>query len=203
MKHLLVGLFSFLLISGATASENPIAAVEPLKAARDTFYSDVALFQKGHLTEDELIQRISYEFAPIINDRKVALRVMGKYARQASVDDRMRFINQLQGDLVDAYARGLAGYGGEQLILPEEAMILKRGRAIINAKLESPGKEDLPIQFAMGFDEKRGWLVENVVIAGINFGLTLRNQFADLVETKGNITAAIDAWSFSSVRDER
>ena len=135
----------------------------------------------------------------MINDRKVALRVMGKYARQASVDERIRFISQLQGDLVDAYARGLAGYGGEELSFPKEAIILKPGRAVVNAKLESPDKEDLPIQFAMGFDSKRGWLVENVVIAGINFGLTLRNQFADLVKTKGNIGDAIDAWSFSSV----
>jgi ABC-type transporter MlaC component len=57
----------------------------------------------------------------------------------------------------------------------------------------------LPIQFALGFEEGKGWMVENVVIAGINLGLTLRNQFADLVQSTGSVTGAIDSWSFESV----
>ncbi len=68
----------------------------------------------------------------------------------------------------------------------------------MEAKLESPGKDPLPIQFALGYDEKRGWIVENVVIAGINLGLTLRNQFADLVRTSGSVDGAINAWTLSA-----
>ena len=77
-------------------------------------------------------------------------------------------------------------------------MILKRVR-VVGARLESPGREALPFQFALGHKEGKGWLVENVVIAGINLGLTLRNQFADLVKSTGSVSGAIDAWSFESV----
>lgn len=202
MKFFVVGLLNFFITFGAFSSEDPKAAVEPLLGARDTFYEDVILFQDGQLTKEELVQRISDQFAPIINNRKVALRVMGKYARQASSEDRARFTERLEGSLVDAYARGLAGYGGERLILPQKAVILKTGRAIVEARLESPGKEELAIQFALGFDKNKGWLVENVVIAGINIGLTLRNQFADLVKSTGGVTGAVDAWSFAVLSDQ-
>ena len=199
MKTWFAGCLALLLSINVFADSDPKAVVEPLKIARDTFYQDVSKFKEGKLTEEELVVRISEQFAPLINDRIVALRVMGRFARQATEAERDRFTDRLESSLVDAYARGLAAYGGEQLVLPEEGVILKPGRAMVEARLESPGREALPIQFALGFEKDKGWMVENIVIAGINLGLTLRNQFADLVQSTGSVSGAIDSWSFESV----
>ena len=199
MRAWLAGCLALLLAITVYADSDPKAVIEPLKIARDTFYQDVAKFKEGKLTEDELVERISEQFAPLINDRTVALRVMGRFARQATEAERDRFTDRLELSLVDAYARGLAAYGGEQLVLPEQGVILKPGRAMVEARLESRSRDVLPIQFALGFDKQKGWMVENVVIAGINLGLTLRNQFADLVKSAGSVSGAIDSWSFESV----
>jgi phospholipid transport system substrate-binding protein len=199
MKTWFVGCLALVLSISVFADNDPKAAVEPLNIMRDTFYQDVSKFQEGKLTEEELVVRISEQFAPLINDRTVALRVMGRFARQATEAERDRFTTRLESTLVDAYARGLASYGGEQLVLPEEGVILKPGRAMVEARLERSGREPLPIQFALGFEKDKGWMVENVVIAGINLGLTLRNQFADLVQSTGSVSGAIDSWSFESV----
>ena len=199
MRAWLAGCLALLLAITVYADSDPKAVIEPLKIARDTFYRDVAKYKEGKLTEDELVERISEQFAPLINDRTVALRVMGRFARQATEAERDRFTDRLELSLVDAYARGLAAYGGEQLVLPEQGVILKPGRAMVEARLESRSRDVLPIQFALGFDKQKGWMVENVVIAGINLGLTLRNQFADLVKSAGSVSGAIDSWSFESV----
>lgn len=199
MKFWFLVLLTFLGSFSALAESDTKAPVEPLKIARDTFYTDVSKYNKGQLSEEELVTRISEQFAPLINDRIIALRVMGRFARQATDAERDRFTDRLEMSLVDAYARGLAAYGGEQLVLPDEGVILKPGRAIVSARLEAPGREPLPIQFAMGFAETSGWMVENVVISGINLGLTLRNQFADLVKSSGSVSGAIDSWTFESV----
>ena len=82
--------------------------MEPLKIARDTFYTDVSKFNEGQLSEEELVARISEQFAPLINDRVIALRVMGRFARQAIDAEKDRFTDRLEMSLVDAYARGLA-----------------------------------------------------------------------------------------------
>ena len=199
MRAWLAGCLALLLAITVYADSDPKAVIEPLKIARDTFYQDVAKFKEGKLTEDELVERISEQFAPLINDRTVALRVMGRFARQATEAERDRFTKRLESSFVDAYARGLAAYGGEQLVLPEQGVILKPGRAMVEARLESRSRDVLPVQFALGFDKEKGWMVENVVIAGINLGLTLRNQFADLVKSAGSVSGAIDSWSFESV----
>ena len=183
----------------AQASEtDPKAAVAPLVVARDAFYEDVALYQNGSLSEDQLVERIANQFAPLLDDRKIALRVMGRFARQATPEERSAFTERLQTSLVDAYARGLTVYGGEQLVLPETGVILQPARALVEASLEAPGKEPLPIQFALGYQQAAGWRVENVVVAGINLGLTLRNQFAELVKTTGSVQGAINAWDYDS-----
>ena len=198
MKTWLAGCLVLLLSITAFGDTDPKSVVVPLQIARETFYHDVSKFQAGQLTEEELVTRISEQFAPLINDRTVALRVMGRFARQATQEERDRFTDRLEKSLVDAYARGLAAYGGEELTLPDEGVILKPGRAVVEARLESLGREALPVQFALGYREGKGWLVENVVIAGINLGLTLRNQFADLVNSTGSVSSAIDAWSLES-----
>ena len=200
MKFWFVVFLTLLGSINALADSDTKAAVEPLKIARDTFYRDVSKYNEGQLSEEELVGRISEQFAPLMNDRIIALRVMGRFARQATDAERDRFTDRLEMSLVDAYARGLAAYGGEQLVLPNEGVILKPGRAMVSARLEAPGREPLPIQFAMGFAETSGWMVENVVISGINLGLTLRNQFADLVKSSGSVSGAIDSWTFESVR---
>ena len=71
--------------------------------------------------------------------------------------------------------------------------------AFVEAKLERPGKESIPVQFALGLDDTRGWLIENVTVAGINLGLLLRDQFNALVSSTGSVSGAIDSWSFTSV----
>ncbi len=58
MKVWLATALVCLLSIGAWAQEDPKAAVEPLKIARETLYQDVSKFQAGQLTEEELVIRI-------------------------------------------------------------------------------------------------------------------------------------------------
>ena len=96
---------------------------------------------------------------------------MGKFARASHKAERDRFTDRLDS-LVDAYARGLAAYGGEQLVLPEEGVILKPGRAVVEARLESRGRKLCRSNLHWVLKRVKAWMVENVVIAGINLGLT-------------------------------
>ena len=95
MKTWFAGCLALVLSISVFADNDPKAVVEPLKIARDTFYQDVSKFQEGKLTEEELVVRISEQFAPLINGRTVALRVMGRFARQATEAERDRFTDQI------------------------------------------------------------------------------------------------------------
>ncbi len=182
----------------AYSNNDPIEVVGPLTAARDAFYSDVGKFHAGAMTEHELRGRVSEQMIPLINSKKVALRVMGRHRRNSAVDDQNRFIQVMQETLIDAYSKGLGGYKGEKLVIPNGVNFLKPKLAIVEARLERPGKESVAVQFALGQDGADGWLIENVTVAGINLGLLLRDQFNALVKSTGSVSGAIDSWSFES-----
>ena len=96
MKFWFAVCLTFLVSISARADSDPKAVVGPLKIARDTFYTDVSKFNEGQLSEEELVVRISEQFAPLINDRVIALRVMGRFARQATDAETDRFTDRLE-----------------------------------------------------------------------------------------------------------
>ncbi|MEM8769011.1 MAG: ABC transporter substrate-binding protein, partial [Pseudomonadota bacterium] len=54
-----------------------------------------------------------------------------------------------------------------------------------------------PVIYSMAKSEEAGWQVRNIIINGINMGLTYRNQFASAVKDPaygGDMDKAIDGW---------
>jgi phospholipid transport system substrate-binding protein len=50
----------------------------------------------------------------------------------------------------------------------------------------------IPVTYQMVLDAKGQWKVRNLILNGINLGLTFRNQFASTVEAnRGNLDKAI------------
>ena len=121
MKTWLAGCLILLFSITAFGDIDPKAVVEPLQIARETFYDDVSKFQAGQLTEDELVTRISEQFAPLINDRTVALRVMGRFARQATEEERDRFADRLEKALSMPMRGGLRHMVARNLRFPTKA----------------------------------------------------------------------------------
>ena len=199
MKVWLVAALACLLSIGAWAQEDPKATVEPLKIARDTFYEDVTKFRAGIISEVEVKHRMERNMLPLINFRKIGLRVMGKHRRAASKAEQDRFIKVLTDTLFDAYTTGLGGYDGEKLKIPDDVQLINPKLAVLGCRLSRPSGEDLPVLFTLGPSAENHWLIENVSIAGLNVGLLLRDQFDSLVQSTGSVTGAIDSWSFESV----
>jgi phospholipid transport system substrate-binding protein len=52
-----------------------------------------------------------------------------------------------------------------------------------------------PVAYSMFLDDARQWRVQNVIVNGINLGLTFRSQFASSMDQKQNIDQVIDGWS--------
>ena len=51
--------------------------------------------------------------------------------------------------------------------------------------------------------EKRGWVLENVIVNGVNIGLAFRDKFEQLMSKhRGDINKVIENWT-STVDEER
>lgn len=134
---------------------------------------------------------------PVIDFPRFARSVMAVHYRDATEEQRDRFAEGFKWSLVRTYALALTEFNdGEVRIIPSDRPSRHPDRASVKQEIRS-GTEIYPVLYSMALSGDQGWLVRNMIINGINMGLTYRNQFASAVtdpQYDGDLDRAIDGW---------
>lgn len=193
---LLLGAFlSQLAYANLGPREQVVHVVEQLKteivANREALSKDkAALRQKA----DEIL-------SPLINFDNFAKNVMGKYYRRASKDQRIEFSTVTKQTLLNSYATALLEFDEDKVKILPLSPSKKKNKARVNMEFVTDAGSLVDIVFLMKLSKQDEWLLDNVIISGINFGLTFRKQFASMVQkNKNNIDLAIASWAKSLER---
>lgn len=142
------------------------------------------------------LTRVDAVLSPVLDFDRIARRVMAKHYRSASDAERSRFIGVFKQSLLNTYARGLVEFTDYKInMLP----LRKENQTEKNTKVDfeviTSAGQVFPITQSLYFNAKQNtWLIQNVIINGINVGQLFRDQFSRLVDEKGSVTGAIDAW---------
>ena len=147
----------------------------------------------------EFYAAVNDVLSPVIAFDYIARSVMGRYAKQATVDQRQRFSQVFQSDLISTYAKGMAAFGDERIeVLPPEKDIEGEKRVSVIQKVYTETGENT-VSYTMGFSKKTSeWKLLNVVINGVNLGATFRSQFAQAMQKAGDLDVVIEEWSAQS-----
>ncbi|MBJ7537720.1 MlaC/ttg2D family ABC transporter substrate-binding protein [Marinomonas transparens] len=171
--------------------------------ARDTVVSVVDSFRtrivadKAVLAKDPalLISRVDKILTPVVDFDSFAKKVMGKYYRRASPEQRIRFATVTKDTLINTYGSSLLQLDPDKIkVLPLGPQ--GRGKEVkVDVNFQMDSGSPLDISFYMEDYGNNSWKLSNVVISNINFGLTFRKQFAVMMQqNKNDIGLAIDAW---------
>ena len=132
-----------------------------------------------------------------VDFRRIAARVMGRYARQTSPEQRDEFVEKFKRSLFDSYAKALVTADNfeisvlEAVILPEN-----HDRASVQLEVVSAAGNRYPVTYSMYKNGEGRWLMENVIVEGVNIGLAFRDRFAqEMEESRGQVQVVIDGWS--------
>ena len=187
-------LFFILISSFETYSEedpysfidkNAQEMVEILINESYLFESDRSLYE----------QKIKDIFEPMIDFRRVAASVMGKkYYLMATKDERSQFVEIFKDSLLDTYAETLAQWGDSTITtkFPIEKYELVKNVEV--KQILDTGTSTYPISYKLRKSED-GWKIINIIINGVNLGLTFRNQFQALALTNDeNISLTLQNW---------
>ena len=140
--------------------------------------------------------KINYVFEPMVDFRRVGASVMGKkYYLAASKAQRLQFIESFRTSLLDTYSSTLAQWGDQQIItiFPESSEFQKTEDVQQNLITSS---NIYPITYKVRKDKNGNWLIINIIVNGVNLGLTFRNQFQALAkEHDENIDEVIKHWT--------
>lgn len=193
-KNYFFSIFIALCTFDAKAEENPYIyidtnaqlMVETLKNNKQLFTDDRDLFE----------DKIKEIFEPMIDFRLIAASVMGKkYYFKATKDERAEFIEIFKDSLLDTYAETLAQWEDQVIETIFVEYDSEKTLKSIEVKQElNTGDSIYPILYKLRKTEN-GWAIINIIINGVNLGLTFRNQFRALAdEHDENVTLTIKNW---------
>lgn len=171
-------------------NENTQKLVNKLNAERSLYETDSEAF---YASMDEALR----EF---VDFRRIAARVMGRYAHQTTPEQRDEFVVKFKRSLFDSYAQALVNAEDFEINV-QEATILSgnNDRASVEMEVVSASGNRYPVTYSMYRNGEGRWMMENVIVEGVNIGLAFRDRFAQEMEAnRGQIQAVIDGWDSSA-----
>ncbi len=178
----------------ATAAENPQTVVQD---ATNTLLTRITK-EKATLKKDEaaLLRVVEENITPFVDIDGIARSVMGQYFRQATPAQQKEFARVFKQSLVRTYAKGLTSYEDQKIVFKPYKAGTDTQKAQVNVDVHGDGGQIFPVTFQMQMDKAGKWKVRNLILNGINLGLTFRNQFSSAVESnRGSLDKAIAGWT--------
>jgi|TARA_R110001632_G_scaffold82802_1_gene183571 phospholipid transport system substrate-binding protein len=204
MSKILTGVLCVFALLGSSltwsnADEAREAVIKVVEAFRTDIVADKEILAKDPALLESRVNKI---LANVVDFDDFSKKVMGKYYRRASSEQRARFANVTKDTLLKTYGRSLLELDADRInVLPLGPQGRgKETKVDVDFQMESGGM--LNITFYMEQSKSGNWLLSNIVINNINFGLTFRKQFAVMMEQNRNdIESAISAWRASLAKE--
>ena len=192
-KNLFLFLILFFVLESFT-DENPYVFIDNnAQKMVQVLTLEAALFETDRSLYEQKIKDI---FEPMIDFRRVAASVMGKkYYLLASQGERSEFVLIFKDSLLDTYAETLAQWGDSTITtkFPDSKSNIYEKNVEVKQVLNT-GSSKYPISYKLRRNEE-GWKIVNIIINGVNLGLTFRNQFQALAVTHDeNIDLTLQNW---------
>ena len=193
-KNILVLFFILFLNLSIQSEENPYIYIDTnAQKMVEVLTENVDLFETNR---EEYENKIKIIFEPMIDFRRVSASVMGKkYYLMATPEQRSNFVNIFKDSLLDTYAETLAQWGDSTIStnfpdkLPQDDVMNIEVKQTLDT-----GTSKYPISYKLR-KSSEGWKIVNIIINGVNLGLTFRNQFQALAKSHDeNIEDTLKNW---------
>lgn len=167
--------------------ENTQRLVDKLNEERGLYERDPEAFYQN--MEDALDGFVDF--------RRIAARVMGRYARQTTPEQRDEFVAKFKRSLFDSYAQALVS-AEDFKIKVNDATINPQddNRASVAMEVITASGNRHFVTYSMHRKDDSDWMMENVIVEGVNIGLSFRDRFTQEMEAnRGQVQVVIDGWS--------
>ena len=135
---------------------------------------------------------VQQNIEPYVDFNSFARGVMGQFYRQATDKQRADFTATFKQSLIRTYANGLGAYENQKFVVKPYTAGDDPKKAQVDMDIQTNSGTMIPVTYQMVLDAQGQWRVRNLILNGINLGLTFRNQFASTVEANhGNLDKAI------------
>ncbi|MCL5426993.1 MAG: ABC transporter substrate-binding protein [Gammaproteobacteria bacterium] len=144
----------------------------------------------------ELEALVDSNLDQVADFRYIGASVMGSYFRNATPEQRSRFADVFRQTLIDTYTRGLVTFDYDELrVLDAQQAQRHDDQASVAMEVVANNGQVYPVSYSLRLSDGE-WRVVNVIVNGINLGLTFRNQFDQAMrDNNRDYDAVINGWS--------
>lgn len=151
------------------------ALLADLDANRDKYRKDIK----------QLYQVIDTTFLPHVNVQFAAQQVLGKYWREANAEQRKRFTDAFYQSLLTTYGDALLGFTSDDMkVLPFQGDPAASS-ATVRTVIKRANGADVAVNYSLRKDQAGTWKVWDVVIEGISYVKSFREDFGLEIDQKG------------------
>lgn len=146
---------------------------------------------------ERFFANMDQSLSEIVDFRRIAARVMGKYGRAASDSQKDKFVKVFKDSLYTTYTKTLIDSGVFEINV-NKAEINSRSdkKASVYMDVVSGNGTIFPVIYSMHRTDDKKWMMENVIVFGVNIGLAFRDKFElEYRKNKGDLDQVIKAWT--------
>jgi phospholipid transport system substrate-binding protein len=174
-------------VAASGQARSPATAPDPAAVVQTTADEVLAAVAKERHRYDgnpePLREQLDAILAPRVAYDAIAGNVMGDFRSRFDVAQTEAFRRVFRRSVVELYSDAMVALKAEEVDV-EPAVLREEGRATVRMDVRTADGERFVIHYALARDENH-WKVRNLLVDGINLGVTFRNQFASLMEEAG------------------
>jgi phospholipid transport system substrate-binding protein len=146
---------------------------------------------------ERFLNNMDAALSKLVDFRRIAARVMGKYGRTASDEQKDRFVKVFKDSLYSTYTKTLVESGVFKInVTRAEINSRSDEKASVYMDVISDNGTIFPVTYSMHKASDDRWMMENVIVFGVNIGLAFRDKFElEYRKHKGDINQLIDNWT--------
>lgn len=146
---------------------------------------------------DRFFTNMDAALSKIVDFRRIAARVMGKYGRTATDTQKDMFVKVFKDSLYSTYTKTLVESGVFKInVTKAEINSRSDSRASVYMDVISDNGTVFPVTYSMHKANDDQWMMENVIVFGVNIGLAFRDKFElEYRKYNGDINQLIDNWT--------
>jgi phospholipid transport system substrate-binding protein len=191
MRQLFTVMAGLLLAgSAAFAADAPAAAAgqgpgELVQGVAEAMLKDLdanrAAYKKDPSKINVLVEK---HLVPNFDTEYAARLVLGKHWRDASEAQRKRFVDAFYKSLLNNYGSALADFTGDKLKVYPAKVAPDAKSATVRTEVKRSNGQKIPVNYTMRKTEN-GWKAWDVVIEGISYVKSFREDFGAEIDQKG------------------
>jgi phospholipid transport system substrate-binding protein len=185
MSKLFTVLAGAMLATAAWAADPAQGPGELVQGVAEAMLKDLdanrAEYRKDPSKVDALVEK---HLVPNFDTEYAARLVLARHWKEASADQRKRFVDAFYKSLLSNYGSALADFTGDKLKVFPTKVAPDAKTATVRTEVKRSNGQRVPVNYTMRKTDA-GWKAWDVVIEGISYVKSFREDFGAEIDQKG------------------